>query len=71
MLDNPAVNGIVANSRDITAKIENQLKNSWKCYLIMKDAILITDAEPSEGIGHKIIYVNEALQKWRVMMQKK
>jgi hypothetical protein len=29
----------------------------------MKDAILITDAEPSEGIGHKIIYVNEALQK--------
>jgi hypothetical protein len=27
MLDNPAVNGIVANSRDITAKIEkHQLK---------------------------------------------
>jgi hypothetical protein len=29
----------------------------------MKDAILITDAEPSEGIGHKIIYVNEAFYK--------
>jgi hypothetical protein len=59
MLDNPAVNGIVANSRDITAKIEkdHQLK-LLKVITNTKDAILITDAEPSEGIGHKIIYVN-------------
>jgi hypothetical protein len=64
MLDNPAVNGIVANSRDITAKIEkdHQLK-LFESVITTKDAILITDAEPSEGIGHKIIYVNEALQK--------
>jgi PAS domain-containing protein len=65
MLDNPAVNGIVANSRDITAKIEkdHQLKLFESVITNTKDAILITDAEPSEGIGHKIIYVNEALQK--------
>jgi hypothetical protein len=64
MLDNPAVNGIVANSRDITAKIEkdHQLKLFESVITNTKDAILIT-AEPSEGIGHKIIYVNEALQK--------
>jgi hypothetical protein len=64
MLDNPAVNGIVANSRDI-AKIEkdHQLKLFESVITNTKDAILITDAEPSEGIGHKIIYVNEALQK--------
>jgi PAS domain-containing protein len=64
MLDNPAVNGIVANSRDITAKIENhQLKLFESVITNTKDAILITDAEPSEGIGHKIIYVNEAFTK--------
>jgi PAS domain S-box-containing protein len=61
MLDNPAVNGIVANSRDITAKIEkdHQLKLFESVITNTKDAILITDAEPSEGIGHKIIYVND------------
>jgi PAS domain S-box-containing protein len=65
MLDNPAVNGIVANSRDITAKIEkdHQLKLFESVITNTKDAILITDAEPSEGIGHKIIYVNEAFTK--------
>jgi hypothetical protein len=54
----------VANSRDITAKIEkdHQLKLFESVITNTKDAILITDAEPSEGIGHKIIYVNEALQ---------
>jgi pyruvate kinase len=44
MLDNPAVNGIVANSRDITAKIEkdHQLK-LFESVITNKDAILITD----------------------------
>jgi hypothetical protein len=54
MLDN-LCNGNVANSRDITAKIEkdHQLKLFESVITNTKDAILITDAEPSEGIGHK------------------
>jgi hypothetical protein len=43
MLDNPAVNGIVANSRDITAKIEkdHQLKLFESVITNTKDAILL------------------------------
>jgi PAS domain S-box-containing protein len=65
MLDNPAVNGIVANSRDITDKIEkeHQLKLFESVITNTKDAILITEAEPFEGLGHRIIYVNAAFTK--------
>jgi PAS domain S-box-containing protein len=62
MLDNPAVHGIVANSRDITEKIEEEqkLKLFEKVINSTTDAILITEAEPLAKPGPKIIYVNEA-----------
>jgi PAS domain S-box-containing protein len=65
MLDNPAVNGIVINSRDITTKTEkeHQLKLLESVITNTKDAVLITEAEPVEGIGYRIIYVNEAFTK--------
>lgn len=65
MLGNPAVNGIVANSRDITEKIEEQhkLKLLERVITNTTDAILITEAEPFEEPGNKIIYVNEAFTK--------
>jgi PAS domain S-box-containing protein len=65
MLDNPAVNGIVVNSRDITDKIEkeHQLKLLESVITNTNDAILITEAEPFDEPGPRIIYVNEAFTK--------
>lgn len=65
MLDNPAVNGIVANSRDITAKIEEEhkLKLLESVITNSNDAVLITEAEPLDEPGPRIIYVNEAFTK--------
>jgi PAS domain S-box-containing protein len=65
MLDNPAVNGIVVNSRDVTAKIEkeHQLKLFESVITKTNEAVLITDAEPFEGVRQRIIYVNEAFTK--------
>jgi PAS domain S-box-containing protein len=62
MLDNPAVNGIVVNSRDITDKIEkeHQLKLFESVITNTNDAIVITDAESFDELGPKIIYVNDA-----------
>jgi hypothetical protein len=58
----------VANSRDITAKIEkdHQLKLFESVITNTKDAILITDAEPSEGMDIKSfmsmkLYKNDGL----------
>ncbi|BAO56223.1 PAS domain S-box protein [Nonlabens marinus] len=62
MTDNPAVNGIVSNSRDITYKIEKEhtLKLLESVITNTKDAILMTKVEPVEYPGPKIIYVNQA-----------
>lgn len=65
MLDNPAVNGIVSNSRDITDKIEEEhtLKLLKSVITNTRDAVIITEAEPFDEPGPKIIYVNEAFTK--------
>jgi len=65
MSDNPAVNGIVANSRDITGKIEEERKLKLFESVITNtiEAILITEAEPFDEPGPRIIYVNEAFTK--------
>jgi len=62
MLDNPAVKGIVANSRDITKqkKEEHQLKLLSSVITNTKDSIVITEIEPFDQSGPKIIYVNNA-----------
>ncbi|MEQ9310371.1 MAG: PAS domain S-box protein [Balneolaceae bacterium] len=62
MIDNPAVNGIVANSRDVTEKVEenHHLKLLQSVITNTKDAVLITEAEPFDEPGPRIIYVNEA-----------
>lgn len=65
MLDNPAVCGIVANSRDITDNIEekHRLKLLESVITNTNDAILITEAEPFDEPGNRIIYVNDAFTK--------
>jgi PAS domain S-box-containing protein len=65
MLENPAVKGILANSRDITDKIEEKhyLKLLESVITNTNDAVLITEAEPFDEPGPKIIYVNEAFTK--------
>ncbi len=65
MLDNPAVHGIVANSRDITDKIEenHKLKLLESVIINTKDCVLITEAEPLDEPGPKILFVNEAFTK--------
>lgn len=65
MLQNPAVNGIVANSRDITGKMEEQRKLELfeKVIDSTSDAIIITEAEPLDEPGPRIVYVNEAFVK--------
>jgi PAS domain S-box-containing protein len=65
MLDNPAVEGIVANSRDITEKIEEEykLKLFEKVINSSNDAIVITEAQPLDEPGPRIVYVNESFTK--------
>lgn len=65
MQDNPAVNGIVANSRDITAKKKEiqHLKILETVVTNAKDVILISEAEPFGEPGPRIVYVNEAFTK--------
>ena len=65
MLDNPAVKGFVANSRDVTDKINEQyhLKLLQSVITHTNDSVLITEAEPFDEPGPKIIYVNEAFTK--------
>lgn len=62
MLDNPAVKGIVANSRDITKqkKEEHQLKLLSSVITNTKDSVIITEIEAFDQSGPKIMYVNNA-----------
>ncbi len=62
MLDNPAVKGLVANSRDITDKIEekHKLKLLESVITNTTDAVIITEAAFFDEPNPKIIYVNEA-----------
>ena len=65
MLDNPAVNGIVANSRDVTQKIkeEQKLKLFENVIANSTDAIVITEAATKDQEGTKIIFVNDAFTR--------
>ena len=65
MLNNPAVKGIVINSRDITNEIEEKqhLKLLESVITHTNDAVIITEAQSVDELGHKIIYVNEAFTK--------
>ena len=65
LLHDPAVLGIVDNFRDITEQVEEQerLKLLESVITNTTDAILITEAEPFDEPGPKIIYVNEAFTK--------
>ncbi|MEB2782039.1 PAS domain S-box protein [Algoriphagus sp. C2-6-M1] len=65
MLNNPSIRGIVANSRDITAaRNETQhLKLLETVVTNANDIILITEAEPQDKPGPRIVYVNDAFTK--------
>ena len=65
MLDNPAVKGIVVNSRDITDEVreKQRLKLLESVITNTKDAVLITEADPINKPGPKILYVNGAFTK--------
>ena len=65
MLDNPAVKGIVINSRDITQEVEEKrhLKLLESVITHTNDAIIITEAEPVNKPGPRIIYVNDSFTK--------
>jgi len=64
-LENPAVNGIVVNKRDVTIQMEEKRKSILLESVIThtNDAILITEAEPFDEPGPKILYVNEAFTR--------
>ncbi|ASO07419.1 PAS domain S-box protein [Arenibacter algicola] len=65
MLHDPYINGIVDNFRDITERKleEHRLKLLESVIINTNDAVLITEAEPQDEPGPKIIYVNEAFTK--------
>ncbi|WP_223275985.1 PAS domain S-box protein [Algoriphagus aquimarinus] len=65
LLHDPSVMGIVDNFRDITEQVQEQerLKLLESVITNTKDAVLITEAEPYDEPGPKIIYVNEAFTK--------
>lgn len=65
MTDNPAIKGIVANSRDITKQKEEeqQLRLLSSAVTNTKDSVVITEVKLVDNSGPKIIYVNEAFTK--------
>jgi PAS domain S-box-containing protein len=63
LLDNNGqINGIVAVIADITEqKLQAaQVRLLQSVVVNTNDAIIVTEAEPTKGLGHRIIYVNEA-----------
>jgi PAS domain S-box-containing protein len=65
LLEDPSVRGIVDNFKDVTNEIEekHKLKLFESVITHTKDAVLITEAEPFDEPGPKIVYVNEAFTK--------
>jgi PAS domain S-box-containing protein len=62
MTDNPAVDGYVANSRDITQRKneEERLKLLESAITNTQESVVILESEPSELPGRKIIFANKA-----------
>ncbi len=65
LLNEPFIEGIVINFRDVTSRETalNNLKLMESVVTNTSDAIIITEAEPFELPGPKIVYVNEAFCK--------
>ena len=65
MLHDPDINGIVDNFRDVTDwKLEEQrLKLLESVIIHTNDAVVITEAEPFDEPGHRILFANEAFTK--------
>jgi len=65
MTDDPAINGIVVNSIDITEKKQEHqhLKLLESVVTNSSDAVLIMESEVKDEAGLKIVYVNEAFTK--------
>ena len=61
----PTLDGIAIYCQDITQKRndEAQLRLLKTCMERMNDIIVITDAEVVEGVGRKVVYVNEAFER--------
>ncbi|GGD92663.1 PAS domain S-box protein [Planktosalinus lacus] len=65
MLDHPSIQGFVANSRDVTEK-RNEEQHSKLLQSVIthtNDAVLITEAEPQDAPGPRIVYVNDAFTR--------
>jgi len=64
-LDNPAIVAIVCNFREITEKKreEHHLKLLESVITNTMDAVMITEAEPLDEQGPRILFVNEAFTK--------
>lgn len=62
LTDHPSIKGIVANSRDITnlKEEEHRLKLLESVVMNTRDTILITEAEPQNEPGPRILFVNPA-----------
>ncbi|MEO6523935.1 MAG: PAS domain S-box protein [Mucilaginibacter sp.] len=65
LLTDPDVNAIVCNFRDITEQREREhhLKLLESVITNTTDAVLITEAEPFDEPGPRIVYVNDAFTK--------
>ncbi len=65
LIHDPAVKAIVANMRDITKRMkeEERLKLLESVITNTNDAVLITEAEPIDEPGPRIVYVNGAFTK--------
>jgi len=62
LLNDTNIKGVVVNSRDITERkrAEERLRLFESVVVNANDAVLITEAEPIDNLGPRIVYVNEA-----------
>jgi PAS domain S-box-containing protein len=63
--DDGQINGIVAVIADITAQRQQaeQVRLLQSVVVNTNDAVIITEAEPIDGLGPRILYVNEAFTR--------
>jgi PAS domain S-box-containing protein len=65
LLDDPTIHGILVDSRDVTERrlSEERLRLLESVVVNARDSVVITQVDPSDYHGSRIVYVNEAFTR--------